>query len=130
MIDRVAALADIVAPSQVAQPLPGPGWHGSTGWLLGAVAVVAALGVALASARRLRRMLARRRLRRLALRLRQATADVDIAALLPAVWLDIERAGFVAARWPGSARRLRERLLYAREKSPEALRELLQQLRA
>ncbi|OIQ84821.1 hypothetical protein GALL_333560 [mine drainage metagenome] len=130
MIDRVAALADIVAPSPVARPQPTAWWHGSPGWLLGVVAIALLLGAALAGGLWLRRMLARRRLRDLAVRLRQTEPATDIRAILPGVWADLERAGFKATRWSGLARASGERLRYAREPSPETLREFLEQVRA
>lgn len=128
MIDRVAALADIVAPSPVARPQPVAWWHGSPGWLVGVVAMALLLGAALAGRRWLRRALARRRLQRLAVRLRQAAPPADMRAILPAVWADVERAGFDPARGSEPLRALGERLRYAREPSLELLCEFLEQV--
>ena len=130
MIDRVAALAGIVAPSPVARPPASLWWHGPLGWSLGVVALALALVATVACVRRLRRGLARRRLRRLAGRLRQAAPQhVDVAAVLPSVWADMRRAGIAAAGLRGQARALRQHLLYARVQPPAVLRAFLDALR-
>ncbi len=130
MIDRLAELADIVAPRAVAHA-PAPGWWtGAAGWLLGVALLALALAAALAGARRLRRLRARRRLQRLAQRLRGGACSDDVGALLPQVWGDMRRAGMAPESLTGSARLQRQRLLYARHAGCDALLALLEDVQA
>ena len=129
MIDRIAALADIVAPRAVARPPAGTAWSAPLAWGLAAALLLLA-GFALAAFLRLvRRGLARRRLRRLAARLRGDTRAVDIEAVLPGAWSELRRAGFDPRSLPPPARAQRRRLLYARRPSAEALLALLEALK-
>ena len=130
MIDRLAELADIVAPLAVARAPVAAWWQQPTSWLLGVVLLGLALAAALAGARRLRRRGARRRLQRLARRLRGGACSDDVGALLPGVWGDLRRAGIAPESLTGSARRQRQRLLYARHAGSDALLALLEDLQA
>ena len=128
MIDRVAALADIVAPRAVARPAGLTAWPTpAAGWLGAALLLLAGI-VLLLWARRLRRTLASRRLRRLAARLRRDAGSVEFQRVLPGVWADLRRAGFEGHALPQAARAQRERLLYARRPSLDTLLALLEAL--
>ena len=128
MIDRVAALADIVAPRPVAPPSGIAAWSAPAAWWLGAALLLLA-GLVLAwAARRLRRALARRRLRRLAARLRDHPDAVELERVLPGVWADLRRAGFERHTLQQATRAQRERLLYARRPPVDVLRALLEAL--
>lgn len=128
MIDRVAALADIVAPSPALRP-PASFWgHGPLAALLAAAALALTTVGAVLAVHALRRALARRRLRVLARRLRRCGAGIGVDQVLPAVWADLRRAGLRPARQDGETRAVCERLRYARVASPDALRDLLDRL--
>ncbi len=128
MIDRIAALADIVAPRAVARPPAGTAWSAPLAWGLAAALLLAGLALP-ACLRLVRRGLARRRLRRLAARLRADIEAVDIEAVLPGAWSELRRAGFDPRSLPSPARAQRQRLLYARRPSAEALLALLEALK-
>lgn len=130
MIDRAAALADIVGPVAVARAPRLPPWAAVPGWLLLSVVLVALVlgggALLLAVRRRLLRQRARSRLRELASRLRAGAARLEVADVLRDVWRDLRRAGVPPPRsWPQPARTLRQQLLYARHPEPDALRALL-----
>jgi hypothetical protein len=126
MIDRLAALADIVPPRPVAPVHASAGWHIAAGRWLPALLLsgVFVLGLALAAlgARRLRRAFARRRLSRL----RAGPPDAPIARLLPRVLDDLRRAGLPEPGAGEPAWRLHQRLLYGREAHALLLREYLE----
>ncbi len=119
MIDRLAALADIVPPRPVAPVHTSAAWQVAAGRWLPALLLfgLIALGLVLVALcwRPLRRAFARRRLARLRARLCAGPPDAPIAPLLPRVWEELRRAGLPEHGEGEPARCLRQRLLYGRD---------------
>lgn len=132
MIDRLAALADIVPPRPVAPPPAVSPWQGGTTWWLAVVVLLAVLALVVFAAGRwarqaLRRRRARARLLRTRARLRAGPADAPVAPLLAAVFEDLRRAGLPEPGAGDAARGPHQRLLYAREAGAAALCDYLDQ---
>lgn len=126
MIDRLAALADIVPPRPVAPPPTVTPWQGGAGWWLAAALLLAILAFGGYAAGRpvrqaLRRRRARARLLRTLARLRAGPPDAQVAPLLPAVFEDLRRAGLPEPGAGDAARGPHQGLRYARDAGAAAL---------
>ena len=119
MIDRLAALADIVPPRPVAPVHASAAWQVAAGRWLPALLLfgVIVLGLLLAAlcSRPLRRAFARRRLARLRARLCDGPPDAPIAPWLPRVWDELRRAGLPEPGEGEPAKCLHQLLLYGRD---------------
>ncbi|MBU6441510.1 MAG: DUF4381 family protein [Betaproteobacteria bacterium] len=132
MIDRLAALADIVPPRPVAAPPAVSPWQGGAGWWLAVALLLAVLAFGVYAAGRrarqaLRRRRARARLLRTLARLRAGPPDAPVAPLLPAVFEDLRRAGLPEPGAGDAAHGPHQGLRYARDAGAAALCNYLDQ---
>ncbi len=136
MINRLAALADIVPPRPVAPPSLAPAWRTAGAHPLPALVplllmLLLLLVIAAAGARRLREALRRSRARRELLRtlaeLRAAPPEAPIVPLVPRVLDELCRAGLPEPQIGDPARHLHQSLLYEPEPRAELLRDYLEQ---
>ncbi len=128
MIDRLAALADIVPPQPVTAPPVSAWWLGPWVWVVGGALLLALAAGAPRLMAMVSRRAARRRLERLARRIRGGVAPRDVQDTARRLLAAAHDAGVHMPGLPAAVRARCDALLYARAPDASLLLALLDDL--